>query len=156
MVTVTAWKVSKYGVFSGPYLDTFHAVCYYEKILGLWILTRNKEMYTTRFIPQIHILNIYIAQCFRFLIKIWFLSSRASFEWRTEKDTQVLIRINLLTIFSTTRNYVCWSILIKRTFERHQLLSQIFNSLAECHEIFAYLYHYTVTAKGWIERKICL
>ena len=21
----TAWKVSKYGVFSGPYLDTFHA-----------------------------------------------------------------------------------------------------------------------------------
>ena len=23
---ITAWKVSKYGVFSGPYLDTFHAV----------------------------------------------------------------------------------------------------------------------------------
>ena len=22
----TAWKVSKYGVLSGPYLDTFHAV----------------------------------------------------------------------------------------------------------------------------------
>ena len=23
---ITAWKVSKYGVISGPYLDTFHAV----------------------------------------------------------------------------------------------------------------------------------
>ena len=25
-VTYTTWKVFKYGVFSGPYLDTFHAV----------------------------------------------------------------------------------------------------------------------------------
>ena len=27
----TAWKVSKYGAFSGPYLDTFHAVFFIEK-----------------------------------------------------------------------------------------------------------------------------
>ena len=32
-VSDTAWKVSKYGVFSGPYLDTFHTVC--RKICGI-------------------------------------------------------------------------------------------------------------------------
>ena len=33
-MTVTAWKLSKYGVISGPYLGTFHAVYYYEKMTG--------------------------------------------------------------------------------------------------------------------------
>ena len=33
----TAWKVSKYGVISGPYLDTFHAVIIRTQILKRFI-----------------------------------------------------------------------------------------------------------------------
>ena len=33
-VLSTAWKLPKYGVFSGPYLDTFQAVVFKEKILA--------------------------------------------------------------------------------------------------------------------------
>ena len=37
-VTYTMWKVSKYGVFSGPYLETFHAVLVQE-------LNQGREQY---------------------------------------------------------------------------------------------------------------
>ena len=34
----TAWKVSKYGVFSCPYLDTFHAVIFEAKSVSQVII----------------------------------------------------------------------------------------------------------------------
>ena len=40
LFTLTTWKVSKYGVFSGPYLDTFHTV--------ILIKLQKKRIYTVR------------------------------------------------------------------------------------------------------------
>ena len=34
----TAWKVSKYGVFSGSYLDTFHTVSLSLVTTAIWII----------------------------------------------------------------------------------------------------------------------
>ena len=36
----TAWKVSKYGVISGPYLDTFHAVLLLQNTLP-WVVFKS-------------------------------------------------------------------------------------------------------------------
>ena len=46
IITYTAWKVSKYSVFSGPYLDTFHTVTvlineylpYYDIIMSKYVI----------------------------------------------------------------------------------------------------------------------
>ena len=47
--TCNAWKVSKYGVFSGPYLGTFHAViplkCSLFETLLCFLLKVNRKSY---------------------------------------------------------------------------------------------------------------
>ena len=43
----TACKVSKYGVFSGPYLDTFHAVIVEAKSVSQVIIVFENSIYST-------------------------------------------------------------------------------------------------------------
>ena len=50
-MTTTVWKMSKYGVISGPYLDTFHVMnnsCSKNNILE-WKLNQSKNSYCTQF-----------------------------------------------------------------------------------------------------------
>ena len=65
-IKATAWKVSRYRVFSGSYLDTFHAVSLQQISYIFYIsysLIRGKETLVLRKILRFHEMDDLMSEC---------------------------------------------------------------------------------------------